>query len=95
MDAPTGEDRVLGDHHAVPEPGYRQVEAEATLEVALEAISDRDRTVIDMRFRQEMLQREIAEHVGVSQMQVSRIISGAIDRMGDHLNETRPAHLAS
>ncbi|CAB4923087.1 unannotated protein [freshwater metagenome] len=95
MDAPTGEARNLSDTHGQPERGYQHVDAKLTLDVAMEALSDRERRVLDMRFNDELLQREIAEEIGVSQMQVSRIIRGAIDRMSDHVATTDPAPLAA
>lgn len=85
LDAPSGEDRVAGDVHGVPERGYAQVEASVVVEGAMDVLKPRDRDVLRMRYDDGLLQREIAERIGVSQMQVSRIISGAIERMGDHV----------
>ena len=95
MDAPTGEDQDLTHTYGAPERGYQQVEAKLMLDVAMEALSDRDRRVLDMRFNGELLQREIAEKIGVSQMQVSRIISDAINRMSEHVADTEPTPLAA
>ena len=36
------------------------------------------REVVRLRYRDDLLQREIAERVGCSQMQVSRILIGAL-----------------
>ncbi|MEV4420255.1 SigB/SigF/SigG family RNA polymerase sigma factor [Patulibacter sp. NPDC049589] len=96
MDAPAGEARNLAEVHGSPEPGYEQVEAEVTLQEAMTALTARERRVLDMRFNEERLQREIAEEIGVSQMQVSRIISGAIERMSEYVGASdEPASLAA
>ncbi|CAB4915855.1 unannotated protein [freshwater metagenome] len=87
LDAPAGEARDLADTHGAFDPGYARVEAAETVKDAMTALNDRDRNVVRMRFGGEMLQREIAEQIGVSQMQVSRILSGAVDRMNDHVTE--------
>jgi RNA polymerase sigma-B factor len=44
-------------------------------------LSARDREVLRLRFMEDMLQREIAERVGCSQMQVSRILGDALPRL--------------
>jgi RNA polymerase sigma-B factor len=50
-------------------------------QLAAEALSERDRVVLRLRFEEDLLQREIAERVGVSQMQVSRILRDGVDRL--------------
>lgn len=96
MDAPAGEARNLADTHGRTDPGYARVEAAATVQDAMSALDDRERAVLRMRFDEELLQREIAEHIGVSQMQVSRIIRAAVDRMSDHVGVgDDPARLAA
>ncbi|WP_051472049.1 SigB/SigF/SigG family RNA polymerase sigma factor [Patulibacter minatonensis] len=90
LDAPVEDRPELLNTRGTIERGYQQVEAEATLAVAMEALDDRARRVLDLRFNHEMLQREIAEVIGVSQMQVSRIISDSIDRMHDYVAPDTP-----
>ena len=85
MDAPAGEARELADTHGSIDPGFARVEAAVTVQDAMGALNDRERDVLRMRFDEELLQREIAEQIGVSQMQVSRIIRAAVDRMADHV----------
>jgi hypothetical protein len=41
-----------------------------------------------LRFQADLKQREIAERIGVSQMQVSRILRRATDQLADQLNAT-------
>ena len=47
---------------------------------ALATLSERDRQVLKWRFEEECTQSEIARRLGVSQMQVSRIIRRLLDR---------------
>jgi DNA-directed RNA polymerase specialized sigma subunit len=48
------------------------------LEQACSVLDRRAREVVRLRYRDDLLQREIAERVGCSQMQVSRILVGAL-----------------
>ncbi len=64
-----------------------QVEYNVILEQRLRALSDRDREVLHLSFVEDLTQREIGERVGVSQMQVSRILRSALHR----LREAGPA----
>jgi len=40
---------------------------------AIEGLSERDRRIIVLRYFRDMTQSEVAERIGVSQVQVSRI----------------------
>ena len=48
---------------------------------AMKRLSDRERSIISMRFFRGKTQREIADEIGISQAQVSRIEKGALDRI--------------
>lgn len=51
------------------------------LSEALKTLSDRERSIINMRFFKNKTQMEIAHEIGISQAQVSRIEKGALERM--------------
>ena len=51
------------------------------LKEALKKLNDREKKIIDMRFYKGKTQMEIAEEIGISQAQVSRLEKGAIDRI--------------
>ena len=73
---------TVGDRLGAEDEGLRRVEDGLLLEqLATASLSARDREVVRLRFEEDMLQREIAERVGVSQMQVSRILRDALRRM--------------
>ncbi len=51
------------------------------LNEALKTLSERERMIINMRFYNNKTQMEIAEEIGISQAQVSRLEKGALERM--------------
>lgn len=51
------------------------VEDRVALSAAIALLTRREQTVVAMRFGQDLTQAEIAQHLGVSQMQVSRILT--------------------
>jgi RNA polymerase sigma-B factor len=65
--------------------GYGLVETSMSLRAAINRLSERDREVLRMRFRDQLKQREIAEQIGGSQMQVSRILRKAADELRDNI----------
>jgi RNA polymerase sigma-B factor len=67
----------LGDE----DEGFQHAEERATLEPLLARISERERTVLGLRFGSDLTQAEIGERIGVSQMQVSRLIRQALSRL--------------
>jgi RNA polymerase sigma-B factor len=81
LDQPDDEGRELLAGYGEPEPGYRQVDDHSVIVQALDVLDQRSRAVIEARFYDEELQRDIGERIGVSQVQVSRIIATSIDRM--------------
>jgi RNA polymerase sigma-B factor len=68
---------ALGAH----DRGFDRAEERATLEPLLGHISERERTVLRLRFGEDLTQAEIGERIGVSQMQVSRLIRQALARL--------------
>jgi len=60
---------------AVADPGYSGVETRLTVEALTETLPEMERTILRMRFVDEMTQAEIAAAVGVSQMQISRVLA--------------------
>ena len=47
-------------------------------------LSPRERLVLQLRYEQDMTQHEIGERIGVSQMQISRILRQAMAKLHDH-----------
>jgi RNA polymerase sigma-B factor len=72
---------TLGDTVGAAETGFAVAEDRATLDELMRAISPREREVLHLRFEEDLTQAEIGERIGVSQMQVSRIIRQSINRL--------------
>jgi RNA polymerase sigma-B factor len=60
---------------------YELIELDATLVAVLGQIPVRERSILRMRFVEDLTQTEIAERVGVSQMQVSRLLRQTVARL--------------
>jgi RNA polymerase sigma-B factor len=95
LDAQRGEDDndafTLCDVLGGDDEGYRLAEQRALLESVLCELTDRDRLILRLRFEEDMTQTEIACVVGVSQMQVSRLIRRSLAAMRIAA-ERRPSH---
>jgi RNA polymerase sigma-B factor len=61
--------------------GFSEAEDHVMLVEAAAGLSEREREVLRMRFREEMTQSEIADSIGHSQMHVSRILRRTLDRL--------------
>lgn len=72
---------------AVEEGGFEQVETFCCLASALRGASDQDLELIRLRFGQELTQEEIAQRLGVSQMQVSRLLRRLLARLRRRMGE--------
>lgn len=85
FDAPRGQKddnlATLGDCVGVGEQGFDQAEDRATLDRLMRIVTEREREILHMRFTQDMTQAEIGEVVSISQMQVSRVIRRALERL--------------
>lgn len=88
FDAPTSDDSpdmTPAERIGSTDDSFIEVEDHAVLVDAAADLSDRERDVLRMRFRDEMTQAEIAEQIGHSQMHVSRILRRTLDRLRDRL----------
>jgi RNA polymerase sigma-B factor len=66
------------------DPHLDAVEDRVTAERLLALLPEREQRIIRMRFYEGRTQGEIAENIGISQMQVSRLISRSIETLGVH-----------
>ncbi len=87
VDAPVSEDdetsllRVLGSD----DEQFDLADIWYSLEPLISDLEPSEQEVLFLRFFEDMTQSDIAEVVGVSQMQVSRLISRALDRLHERL----------
>jgi RNA polymerase sigma-B factor len=69
--------------------GYARAEDRVLLVSLLRTLSARDAEIVLLRFREELTQDVIAQRVGVSQMQVSRVLCRSMGRMRDAASSHR------
>ena len=72
---------TLGDTLGTEEEGFALAEHRATIAHLMRSLSPREREVLRLRFEEDLTQGEIGERIGVSQMQVSRIIRQSLGRL--------------
>ena len=68
---------------AVPDSELDSVVQRVTVEGLLDGLDPQSRVVVALRFGGGLSQREIAGRVGISQMQVSRLLRAALERLAD------------
>jgi RNA polymerase sigma-B factor len=62
-----------------------RIENHEALRPLLDALPERERTVVVLRFFESLTQSQIAERVGISQMHVSRLLARTLTRLRDEL----------
>jgi RNA polymerase sigma-B factor len=85
LDAPRpgvdGEQISYGDSVGLEDERYELVELDATIAAVLEHIPPREQLILRMRFVEDLTQTEIAARVGISQMQVSRLLRRSLEQL--------------
>jgi RNA polymerase sigma-B factor len=90
LDAPvgpsdSGKARLIADAVGAVDPQIEHITDREAVRVLISALPDREREVLHMRFFESMTQSQIAERIGVSQMQVSRILASTLASLRDQL----------
>jgi RNA polymerase sigma-B factor len=73
------------------EAGYDRVEQRVLLDSMLGCLTRRERDVVRLRFEHDLTQMKIAEEIGISQMQVSRILRRSLDQLRQILTDDAAA----
>jgi RNA polymerase sigma-B factor len=84
LDQPLRDDdgtTTLADRLGEEDRGYAVVEQVVSLGPALAELTPRQRRILVRRFAQDRVQREIAREIGCSQMQVSRELRAALQKL--------------
>jgi len=81
VDTPDGDGETLAATLGGEDERFDYVEERDAVACSLGQLTARERRVLELRFGAEMTQSEIAEQIGVSQMQVSRILRRTLDRL--------------
>ncbi|WP_372734095.1 sigma-70 family RNA polymerase sigma factor [Nocardioides sp.] len=87
LDIPVTDDgraaiEVLADDESAEE---RALEARLMLGPALAKLSARDRKILHLRFVQDLTQQQIGAHLGVSQMQASRLLKRILNTLRERM----------
>jgi len=93
LDRPVGEDTgtTLGELVSDEDRGQRAAEARVVLAPLVRRLAERDRRIINMRFFEDLTQQEIADRIGVTQMQVSRLLSRILADLHEDLSDADKA----
>ncbi len=80
---PTDRDAAISRLEAIGDDDERlgMVDDQATIFAAAQHLPKRERQILYLRFSEDLTQTEIAERVGVSQMQVSRLLRRSLQRL--------------
>jgi RNA polymerase sigma-B factor len=82
---PGGSTTTLGEMLGSEDSGQQAAEARVVLGPVVKALSDRDRRILMLRFFRGWTQQEIAQDIGVTQMQVSRLLSRILSDLRSQL----------
>ncbi|MDP3967798.1 MAG: sigma-70 family RNA polymerase sigma factor [Nocardioides sp.] len=95
LDAPTGVGEMGGSPYELvggPDPMFALCESMVDLERALHVLDARERLVVRLRYHDELSQGEIGRRLGVSQMQVSRILTKMLAKLRAVMAERDETH---
>lgn len=81
------DDATVASTVGAPDAQLEGADTRLSVRRAVAALPPRDRRIVYLRFFEERTQREIAADVGVTQMQVSRVLARILARLRDTLAE--------
>lgn len=92
LDAPLGDGgpESLGERLPEVDGDFARTEARIVLAPVVRALPERDRRILELRFFHGLTQQEIGERIGVSQMQVSRLLSRILRQLRGALEDPPP-----
>jgi RNA polymerase sigma-B factor len=86
LDAPLVEGQTMAESLGSDDEGFSRVEHRSALSKAMESLSERDRTIVNLRFVEGLSQSQIAVQLGVSQMQVSRLLASCLRQLRSNMD---------
>jgi RNA polymerase sigma-B factor len=81
LDAPDRDEQTLAESLGTDDPQFTHIEDRSVLASALESLSARDQQILRLRFVDGLTQSEIASRLGVSQMQISRLLAASLQSL--------------
>jgi len=95
QEQPSGDTGLaLIDRLPEDDPGFDHSEAVAILGPACRRLKGRDRWILHLRFYEQMTQQQIADELGVTQVQVSRLLQRILNDLRRSITGGRTAHAA-
>ena len=74
-------DNTLGASIGIDEHGFALAEHRAVYQQLASCLTNRERQAIELRFGEDLTQEEVGKRIGVSQMQVSRVLRQALTKL--------------
>jgi RNA polymerase sigma-B factor len=71
----------LGDQLGAPDRALEVLEARLVVAPLVRSLDARERRILELRYFHDCTQQEIADDIGVTQMQVSRLLTGLMTRL--------------
>jgi RNA polymerase sigma-B factor len=85
LDAPAGHEdddpETLADQLGADDAGYELIDARLTITTETARLSPRAQRILELRFVHDLTQAQIADQIGLSQMQVSRVMRAALAQL--------------
>jgi RNA polymerase sigma-B factor len=82
---------TVGEVIGSDEAGYERADSRATIARLSRVLDARERIVLGLHFARDLTQTDIGQHVGCSQVTVSRIISSALAKLEAHAQPPTPS----
>lgn len=90
LDAPAADGASRAAHLGSVDGGLEAVEGRVVLDRLLAMLPEREQRILRLRFLEDLSQSEIARHLGISQMQVSRLLARSLATLRRLADEPAP-----
>jgi RNA polymerase sigma-B factor len=77
----TADEGTIGDQVGSEDPKFEGIDDRTAVEAGLPGLTEREVLALRLRFVEDLTQSQIAERIGCSQVHVSRILRGALQRL--------------
>ncbi|MCB0896136.1 MAG: SigB/SigF/SigG family RNA polymerase sigma factor [Nocardioides sp.] len=92
LDAPTPEgEEAIGDRLGAIDGAFEDADARVTLAAVMRGLTPRERRILELRFFGGYTQAEIGADIGVTQMQVSRLLNRILARLRSRMSDPGPS----
>lgn len=81
IDAPDRQEGTIASRLGEVDAGFVGAEDRMVLAISMTELSERERTILGLRFVDGLTQSQIADRIGVSQMHVSRLLSASLVKL--------------